>query len=264
MKRPSIVYIVACLWCWATLLPLRAVPLWVHLAGGGAPTGGVQSPTTTDLIAYWSLENLDDASGNSRTLTGWGTEDHTTGKVANSIRFNAGSEYGRIDDAEWQTPVGDFTVSGWVYYTDATPATEQGIVTKYNAVSLGRSWGVFIGTAGTLYARVSSNGDTGVFTTPSGTIPTATWFHFAMVFDASASLKMYYNGVLLATETTSIPAAVYNTTTRLNIGAIADVNTESQDRRFDEVGIWNRVLTDGEIEWLYNSGSGRAYTDLNL
>lgn len=31
----------------------------------------------------------------------------------------------------------------------------------------------------------------------------------------------------------------------------------------DEVAVWDRALTQDEIDWLYNSGSGRTYADLS-
>lgn len=32
---------------------------------------------------------------------------------------------------------------------------------------------------------------------------------------------------------------------------------------FDELGFWNRALSVDEIDWIYNSGSGRAYSDFD-
>jgi hypothetical protein len=36
-------------------------------------------------------------------------------------------------------------------------------------------------------------------------------------------------------------------------------NTQWSNGSLDEIGIWNRALTTGEISTLYNSGSGKGY-----
>jgi len=50
----------------------------------------------------------------------------------------------------------------------------------------------------------------------------------------------------------------YCTTTKFNLGK-SIYNSNYWTGSLDEVGIWNRALTDTEVSQLYNSGSGRSY-----
>jgi hypothetical protein len=265
LKSPSLVYLVLCLWCWAPLAQLQAIPFWVtQLSGDSAPVGGVQSPTTTDLIAWWGFGNLLDASGNDRTVSGVSNEDHTTGLVGNCVRFDASGEYGRIDNASWQTPTGSFTVGAWVRTTNAAPSGSRGLLTKMNFTS--NSWGLILQTSGAVTFYASGNGSTLHGAATSSTPITANqWYFVVGVFTSSTSAKVYIDGTEKGSDTTDIPAAVANSGTvavRLNHWAWGDVGTYAETRLMDEAFMFNRALTPGEITWLYNGGAGRSHGSL--
>lgn len=52
-----------------------------------------------------------------------------------------------------------------------------------------------------------------------------------------------------------------NNTENFLIGGRILSDSRSFDGRIDEVGIWYRVLTQTDINFLYNSGNGLGYDD---
>ena len=73
------------------------------------------------------------------------------------------------------------------------------------------------------------------------------WYHIAVSYDAAATtMKLYKNGVLVSANT-SVPAASYNTAGKLYVGCYGGFQTYFNGS-IDEVRLWNRVLTQAEIQ----------------
>lgn len=102
-----------------------------------------------------------------------------------------------------------------------------------------------ISSSGSDYTGVESN------TTLSNDI----WYHVVGTWE-STSMKMYINGKLDNTNTTSIPSSIYNNSFNTYIGADSDGGL----RRFwqgqiDDVRIYNYALTAQQIKEIYNDGA---------
>lgn len=93
--------------------------------------------------------------------------------------------------------------------------------------------------------------------TPAGFIGTGSWTHIVTTYDGS-SHKIWRNGVLNTT---------CSRTGNVDIGAddfhfgVDYIGQNYLDGKLDEIGIWNRTLSNTEISDLYNSGSGMAYLE---
>ena len=80
------------------------------------------------------------------------------------------------------------------------------------------------------------------------------WVHGLTVFD-SGGLSIYRNGLLQQSTTASVSGISINGTSTLGAGHVA---TNSEPFNFchcalDDIGIWNRALTEEEILALYNA-----------
>lgn len=79
------------------------------------------------------------------------------------------------------------------------------------------------------------------------------WYHFVFIHDSSTGGKLYINGNLVSTNNSV--GVICNSLNDIIIGA--DVNNGSIYRFFngklDDFGVWNRALTDTEVQQLYNS-----------
>lgn len=95
----------------------------------------------------------------------------------------------------------------------------------------------------------------------SGTIySTGTWYHVVATFSTTNGMRLYVNGLPVASrgETTGNPDSAASR--RLYMGARyrspADIYT---DGIIDEAGYWTKELTQGEVAAIYNAGSGIPY-----
>jgi hypothetical protein len=143
----------------------------------------------------------------------------------------------------------NFTASIWVYHT--TTGTIRGIwgtgSTGYNDV--------FLQIDGSNNYNWSTNNldPTWVqLTTPAG--PTHTWNHITCVRSRSGNLttrRIYVNGSIAATDSTSISAATGNTT--LLIGKLVS-NGYYLTGKMSNFSIWNTALTPEQVTEIYNEG----------
>jgi hypothetical protein len=112
------------------------------------------------------------------------------------------------------------------------------------------------------FVGVGSN-NVGYFADP---VTNGNWGHFVVVFDGSQGtnagrLKIYANGTnQTLTFGGTIPASI-GTGGQLGAWRIGWAKVWSTGD-FDEMHIYDRVLTSGEVTTLYNSGAGRTYPTL--
>jgi hypothetical protein len=80
------------------------------------------------------------------------------------------------------------------------------------------------------------------------------WHHIAAVIDASSGMSLYVDNALVGTNAQNY---ITNSSGRnLNIGTYS---TSYFSGSIDEIGVWSRALSSGEVAQLYTSGSGNAY-----
>ncbi len=79
------------------------------------------------------------------------------------------------------------------------------------------------------------------------------WTHVAVTFD-SATLQLFVNGKLVTTHTLPISAPIAETG-GLVIGGHRAGGGRNFDGLIDEVAIWNRVLSESEIDAIYGGGT---------
>ena len=91
------------------------------------------------------------------------------------------------------------------------------------------------------YANVNSE----VSARGGGTLPLNTWTHVASTF-GGGSLKLYINGVLVNTQ--SLTGNVRTSTLPLRIGGNLIWTDENFAGQIDEVRVYNRSLTQAEIQ----------------
>ncbi len=254
------------------LLPLEAAGQMIIRRAGAAEN----SPGTADLISWWDCDQdgVDQHGTNDVTLTGVG--------YANAAPVSAGLGYYCDDDSkasgnDWSLAFasagglyfGDesFSVCFWSYPEDLDADTEltNGF---YNGAS-DANWLFWDDTDFTGNTRFSTYGAA----------------QYDVTADANNELQGnawnlvcggYENGVELwikvcnSVEGCSQAATTAAQTNDPTAPTAADYvfGSSHQDGgtgyigHLDELCVFNDRLTDAEVQWLYNNGSGRSYSDL--
>ena len=218
------------------------------------------------LVAYWSME---DASGTIVDVTGNG---YDSTSIINTINYQGAGKVNYAIDMVSPTDV--------TWGTNAYAQFSPTILSNSNAdtnipitlnmwIKLDRFhspagetyiWGIgklngFEGlelymSSTNAHISVVGGGDSIAMTTNTGT-----WYMITVIYDGSES-HVYQNGVFKGStgRSTAISADLFF------LGSGVAINQQF-DGFMDEVGFWNRSLTQAEITQLNNSGTGITWTD---
>ena len=214
------------------------------------PIGPV-TPIPSNYLAFWKLDDLTDSSANANTLFINGNVQFVTGKVGNCAQF-PGSNSAYLRDSELSStfnpngPAGEFTISCWI-----NPAS----FSDYQAF-LGSSANGFIihtDSAGALYCNEGSSGDA----TIGSLLQLNQWQHIVFVKSIASGnrTKVWYNGNKVYDQLTN-NINNYQAKNIITLGNYGSF-TFPYNGKLDMVGLWNRELTQSEIDILYNNGNGR-------
>lgn len=144
------------------------------------------------------------------------------------------------------------TMGGWFWSDDAT--TDQTLMGKWNITGNLRAYVLNFTATGTLGGHVSSNG-TAATTVESVAIPATGAWHFCVVrYTPSTELANFLDGVW-ALNTTSIPAALFNSSAEFQIGA-RSAGTVLLDGRASMCFLSANALSDALITSLFNETRG--------
>lgn len=234
---------------------------------------------TSSLVSYWKL---DESSGNASDSLGVNTLTNTgvtygTGKINNGADFERSDSTDELiitDAAQTGLDLTSmFTLAAWVKFESTVGSNEvwsviskiTGFETAYSFMFGYREDG---GPKGLFFAETSdgTNGGTGVSGIVSWTPSNGTWYHVAVVFDGSQTgvnrVRYFINGVGAYSATSGWHTSIYSGAASFRVGNSGTGN--AFDGMIDEVGVYNRALTDGEISQLYNGSNGSQYSFTNV
>jgi len=217
------------------------------------------SPTTTNMLAHWALEDVNDSKG-TRTLTNYNTTPFNAAKVGNGADFTPGSNHLLDNASVFGTDTdGDFSVSFWIKF-DVVGGTRL-IISSYRASLTVGDWFIRTADSGGTFRfqrKVASNSLKWVSTTAFGT---GTWYHVVIVYKSSdATAKAYVNGTE-ETFTKSVQGDEGWRLPKITLGGYASNDgTYTIDGILDEMSVFNDQLTADEVTWIYNAGTGRTYS----
>ena len=229
----------------------------------------------SNLVGYYKFENnVTDSTGILPAATGTGI-DFVVGKQGQAVRFDASSDRVDIPDTTFLSFTSGggvdipFSISMWVYFTGFS-STGNWFINKRNATSLGDEW-QFIYFENKLqlhkFDRNSNSIIQGV-ASPVNPFLLNTWYFIVCTDNGTktnAGMKLYVNGTA-QTTTNANSGGTYTgmnngtAISRIGRGAWDLLSLTSHQGYIDEASIWkNKVLTETEINFLYNSGNGRTY-----
>ncbi len=225
---------------------------------------GVNAVLTDNNEAYYTLDNvLTDSTGNGNTLTNFGASQTPSGKINQAFDFiNTQNDF-------MISPVAvsvSFTFSLW--FNGVTASNSWfGLVSTLNVGGEGISMRVYEENDGDnrIVIQKIGGGSENVYCyvgSPTcdvnlGDIQNV-WNHIVGTFDTSTNtLKLYFNGVFMGSTTTSSDIT-HDLTPRFG-KYFSDSSSDGWDGRLDEIGYWERAITQSEVTTLYNGGVGLQY-----
>ena len=241
----------------------------VGLIRGGFPSTDTGSPGTTDLIAWWEM---DETTGNrldshgSYDLTENPNSSYDTGVISNAYKCTSASNSGlnlaaisAFDDRSK-----DFSFTGWFYMPSTPTGFGAWLYTRRSGSgSTGNWYQCWWNTSNEVVFRIWDSGTASFTNVTVGAVSTGSWNFVAVCWNHSTKevTASIDNG---SPVTQTLPG--YDITS----GSIVAHNVMNagfgslsfNGARADIVNHWHRVLSDADKSWLYNSGAGRQYSDL--
>jgi hypothetical protein len=203
------------------------------------------------LVALWSGEGNanDSVGGNNGTAENMS---YTAGKVGQTFDFN-GANFVQVPDAPDLHFTDAMTVGAWVNLRAFSGSIPEAIISKIGGPNLNQASYVFAVDQTThqpYFAIVTTDGVTGTVRS-SIAITANQWTHIAGTYDGS-TIKIYVNGQLEGTTPWNQPIFQGNNPLVIGCGLQNySVPTAFFNGLIDEVGLYNRALSDSEIQETY-------------
>jgi len=220
-------------------------------AGNAASAGNVsvtvQNTAAAGLVGAWAFDEntgttIADQSGKANNGTVTNTTWVTTGKFNNALQFNGSNAWATVPDSNTLDLTTGMTVEAWVRPSTSGGTNWQTAVVKEQTGNL--AYGIYENTnQGKPEAEVFVGGATHAVN-GTAALPAGTWSHLAATYDG-ANIKLYVNGTMVAQAAAS--GSIITSTQPLRIGG-NNIWGERFTGLIDEVRVYNRALTSGEIQ----------------
>ncbi len=212
-----------------------------------AQSGGSAAPSSllTGLVSYYKFQNTSDSAG-SNTLTNNNLVTFVAGKVGNASTYVLGSSQ-YLDRASQTWGVADaWTFAFW--FKSTTGNHNEGLVQLGNNGSAPVDF--FKSDTDYVY--------TGCVFVNGLSVPANTWVFRVVTYDGAVT-HIWDDDVDLGGS--SAACGFSDSSRPLYVGTDSNGSgpLEYFGGQIDELGIWNRALTSGEIGTLWNSGAGTTY-----
>ena len=231
----------------------------------------------TNLLGCWEMDeasgtSLADATGGGRNLTTINSPTlDQTGKINKAVAYNGTTQYSRWPSSTgigsaYFAPPNVISAAGWYYRQgDGNTVFGEVIIGRWRATNGYRSWMINIRQNGSVIRWTYQDSGNAVRTleyNAGSDIFTGNWMHVVCTRDGD-SMKIYLNGTEVSSGNLGTGIAVNldaDSTTYLAVAAQSPGNTFNAYGIIDQCAVWDRELTQSDVDDLYNTGAGRAYS----
>ena len=175
-----------------------------------------------------------------------------------SLSFDGTNDYVSVaDDSTLDFIDGQaFSVSCWFKTTNATD--EMYLFDKRAGGGTSAGYAALLDGNSTNYLGYVADGSNAATFSNTTDYHDGEWHHFAFSFDGTSVISSYIDGVLVGTDTQTLGSTA--NANALIIGAHRDGSSSPFNGKIDEVSIWNKALSAGDISALYQA---KGTSDLN-
>lgn len=216
---------------------------------------------TTGLLGYWNFDETSgptaaDSSGYARdgSITGVG---FTSGQFGGAFDFNSNGDQVAVPNTGNVFSINTFTLAAWVRPdANAEDTRSDPIIWKVatdglNHDTYGLAWGTWGGGQNRFALQMERASDDDDFHVASAIHSPGQWYHVAASYSpASDQMRIYVNGQREGTINVNnlVPYMGANSALRIGTTMHTDHGLHgSFDGLIDEVRVYNRQLTDGDV-----------------
>ena len=240
----------------------RATPRGLYLQGEPLPHENSCAVLPSGITGWWTGNgSYTDTLNAQRVGIPYGEASFAEAYTGQGFNFDGMGDRIVLSGTENLNPTQEFTIETWLFLRQ--PISYAGVVTKGNLSTFEESYGLFIyGSSGKLSFIVNGYGNSIGRTILVGpTVPLNTWVHAVATFSGT-TMKIYMDGYLRITKEHLMGIAP--SLQPIQIGMYEKSSDPASTSGFngliDEVGIYNRALSDQEVFDLYNAGKlGKCY-----
>lgn len=230
----------------------------ITLSGNGVEAAALDPPT--GLLAWWPGDGNTDEIVGSKDGTLHNGATYNTGTVDQAFQFDGNDDY---MSHSFTLPRQAGTIEHWLlpeypsrrhmvayYQSNGTSTDHNGLGDGSDVLEI--HTGVHHNTDYVIYYQDGS----GWTVAGGGSATSGVWAHVAATWDRAGSLKIYVDGQEVASRDLTSYDFSNHTPTIQRFGQTGNMDpARSWDGRMDEVTVYDRALTQQEIEAIYNAGA---------
>jgi hypothetical protein len=207
------------------------------------------------LLGYWTFNGTAaDTSGNGNTLSLFGDATYGPGQFGQALSLD-GSATGYAQEAADNTAFdfgsNDFTIQVWAKFNTITNGREETLIEKFSDRG-GPGWTLTLQNGNNIQFLSSP---AVVLNSGPEPIPNGVWQEF-VVERSGNTFDLYWDGNLVAAAASSAPLTSSSNPLLIKARNSQDGRNFTIDGSIDDVGIWNRALSNVEIANSWNGGAG--------
>jgi hypothetical protein len=238
----------------------------IYLQTSGDSCENISGSLSNGLVGYWPFcgnANDESGNGNNGTVNGASLTTDRYGNANKAYNFNGSTNYIEVPNSNSLSNVSDITISAWVYIDSWFQSGGEGYFPILHKSNLQGQYGKFALTLKNLGGISHLNSQENGFSYNNWSL--SVWQHVAMIFSNNRN-KIYIDGVLISDVPTGVFPNSINNSLPLVIGMDKPGLVEYSNGKIDDIGIWNRALTQQEITNLYNNNlnSGEFIIEKNI
>jgi len=218
---------------------------------------GVMCSDSGGLLAHYLFDgNANDASGNGNDGTLNGNPQFVEGQEGQAISLDGDGDFVQTAPSSSLKVDEKLTFAAWVF-VDLDSMARKTLAVQGTNVDTDGNWEIRVRDDGS-FTLGNNNVDGGARS--DGGIPVRQWHHVAITFSGGTT-KFYIDGALDSEK--DFGASSFNTTSDgIKIGDREYTGDETDDFKgeMDEVRLYDRALTEEEVQELYDGGGGNSPT----